>query len=110
MITQGQWRWAGGIAIGCSAVMAFWGVRLQGLRDSLLFFCLYWGAFLVCFVVALYCAFLDWRYIRMQYALARRQLFKETLGEEGFRKALSAGEDDARKKEQMKRGGGSRMN
>lgn len=110
MITQSQWRWAGGIAIGCAAVMAFAGVRVEMLHASLLFFCLYWGAFVLCFVAALYCAVLDWRYIRAEYALARRELFKETLGDQGLRKSLKEGEESARTKEQMKRGGGSRMN
>jgi hypothetical protein len=89
--------------------MAYGGVRWTALRESLALFCAYWGFFLICLLVALYCAILDWRYIHVQYTIARRELFRETLGDEAFRRALNEAERKAREGEEVKRGG-NRMN
>jgi len=70
--------------------MAVSGIKLEVLRTSQLSFIAYWIVFLVGLLVAVYCAFLDLRYIRVQQAIAERELFRETLGEESFRKALRA--------------------
>jgi len=88
MIKQIHWRLVGGIAVVVSLVMVFVGTQLDGLRESLLAFTTYWVVVLVLLGIALYCAFLDIRYIRLQYTAARRELFHETLGNEAFRKHL----------------------
>lgn len=52
----------------------------------------FWIAFSVVFLalmgVALYMVLIDIRYIRLQYKLAERQLFLETLASEEFRKEI----------------------
>ena len=47
-----------------------------------------WGGFLRLLFVALYIVLLDVRYIRMQYHLGKREIFRKTLGSEEFRRAL----------------------
>ena len=88
MISQRGWRIVGGIALAISGVMAALGVRLEFLRTSKIWFLCYWITFLVSLLVAVYCAFLDLKYIRLQQAVAERELFLDTLGEESLRKAL----------------------
>ena len=77
--------------------MAWAGVRLEVLRESQFAFLVYWLVFLILFVSAVYIALLDLRYIRVQRVIAERELFRETLADEEFRKVLLAGQDDARK-------------
>lgn len=93
MLTQRRWRIFGALAIAASATLAYYGVRVEALRQSALYFALYWLVFLVCFIVAVYCALLDIRYIRLQRALAERKLFLDTVGDESFRKALRAAQE-----------------
>lgn len=93
MIKQIHWRLVGGIAVVVSLVMVLVGTQLDGLRESLLAFTTYWVVVFVLLGIALYCAFLDIRYIRLQYTLARRELFHETLGNEAFRRHLRGQEE-----------------
>jgi len=85
---QKRWRIAGGITIGICALMAWFGVDMNMLRESRLIFLIYWGVFALLFFVTLYIVALDIRYIRAQHAIAQRDLFHQTLGEEEFREAL----------------------
>ena len=52
----------------------------------------YWGIFLFLLILTLYIAVVDIRIIRAEYAVMKRELFKETLGDEALRKALIEGE------------------
>ena len=65
-------------------VRVFAGRVPEGMAaDSGLAVCaLYWIAFLSALGAAFYFAFLDMRYIRLQYALEQQKLFKESLGDE----------------------------
>jgi len=76
---QWIWRTVGGIAIAACAILAWNGkYTLQG-SFSLLYLSLYWGAFVLLLFVALMAAFIDLRFIRLQYKLAERALFEETM-------------------------------
>jgi len=93
-ITQARWRLAGTVCILLCGAMAFAGVSVDWvntwLRSDLRNFFIYWAIFFFLFLAAIYLALLDFRYIRAQYAIARREVFQQTLGEEAFRKALLA--------------------
>lgn len=91
---QSRWRIAGAVAIACCAIMAWYGAQHAFMSASLLGAILYWGLCLLFLLVSLYTVLLDVRYIRLQYAIARRELFVQTLGDEKFRKSLI----EARKK------------
>jgi hypothetical protein len=88
MLKQWHWRVAGGICIVTAGFMAYGGAHASFVRQSVLAFSLYWGVFLILFLAALFCAWLDMRYIRAEYALAKRDVFQETLGDEEFRQTL----------------------
>jgi len=96
MKAQQIWRSAGLVFILGSAGMAWYGANIPWREYSLNFFVIYWGGFMVLFVAAIYCALLDIRYITAQYAAAKREVFRETLGDEDFRRALR----EAHKKKQ----------
>ena len=92
-LTQERWRIAGGICLGGAALMAVLGVKVSALRylftESVPLFVLYWAGFLVLLFLSLFIALLDFRYIRLQYTVAKRDLFKQTLGDEALREALN---------------------
>lgn len=90
LLSQTVWRLVGGGAIGAAALLAWFGADAAIVRKSVWHMAIFAGLVLTCLCVAGYTALLDIRYIRLQYALARRQAFLQTLGEEGFRKALRA--------------------
>jgi len=48
----------------------------------------YWSICLALLAVAGYIVILDIRYIRLQYTIGRRLVFRQTLGDERFRKEL----------------------
>ncbi len=48
----------------------------------------YWAGFAAILLVALYLAFVDIRYIRLQYAIEKQQLFRQSLGDELAQKVL----------------------
>lgn len=72
--------------------MAWYGVHARLFSGPLLFLVLYWGAFVLLLAVTFYTVLLDVRYIKLQYSLEKRELFRETLGDETFRKALIKGQ------------------
>ena len=98
MLTQRRWRIAGAVLLVVSGAMAYYGVRLPFTRESPCVYIAYWSVFLAAFVAAIYCAFLDLRYIRVQWAIEERELFRQTLGDESFRKALREGQESTAKK------------
>jgi hypothetical protein len=78
--------------------MAWSGVRIEALRTRPVLGLIYWGGFLLLFLSALYCVFLDLRHIRAERVIAERQIFRETLGEESFRKSLRAAQEESARK------------
>ena len=89
MITQKGWRITGAICITISAVMAYFGVRdITSMTFSVPQLLVYWGIFLLLLCVALYIVVLDMRYIKMKFAMERREVFQQTIGEEEFRKQI----------------------
>ncbi|MBI4556861.1 MAG: hypothetical protein HY706_04695 [Candidatus Hydrogenedentes bacterium] len=92
VITQTGWRAVGAATIGFSALMAWYGPYWTLLRQSVFYFCLYWGTLVVLLIVSVYIAVLDMRYNYLRYTIARREAFRETLGSEEFRKALQQGQ------------------
>lgn len=99
MLTQRCWRIAGAIFLALSGAMAYFGVNMEGLRASPAYFFSYWGIFLLLFLAAIYCAMLDFRYIRLQMKIEERELYRQTLGDEQFRRALrQAQEEEALKR------------
>jgi hypothetical protein len=49
------------------------------------------------FCVSIFCVALDLRHIRLQRAVEEREIFRQTLGEESFRKALREAQQRARR-------------
>jgi len=88
MISQRTWRATGLITLGLCAVMAWYGSEpgVTSLEPG--FLIIYWLVFGLSFLISLYMAFLDMRYIRLQYKLGEKELFEDTLGSEDFRTAL----------------------
>lgn len=76
--------------------MVWFGVDSEFVQRSLWHTFGYWTVFLLFILVTGYTVVLDVRYIRLQYALARRQVFLQTLGEEEFRKTLRAAQAKTR--------------
>jgi hypothetical protein len=70
--------------------MVWYGVRSLNATLSPLYLFIYWSIFLACILVAFYCVLLDIRFIRLQFALERQRIFRETVGDQAFRKALQA--------------------
>ena len=85
---QIRWRIVGGVSVGLCALMTFLGSGDEGLRESLVVFFVYWAIVFVLFLVAILCVLIDLRFIRAQYAVNRRDLFRETLGSSEFRETL----------------------
>ena len=85
---QRNWRVGGAVAVCVSAAMALFGTSSEAIRVSKTVFLLYWLVFFVFLVVAMFCAALDFRYIRLQYLAGKQEIFRQTLGEERFRKSL----------------------
>ena len=88
VLSQRQWRKAGALTIAVCALLAWVGAKAHFFLDSPILCILYWGVFLVLVALTFLIVWLDVRYIRLQYALERRNVFRETLGDEEFRKAL----------------------
>ncbi len=95
MLTQRRWRIVGAVCLAACAFMAWYGVRFEALRQSPAVFLGYWGLFLVLFLIVMYCVILDLRYIKAEHAIMQRQVFRETLGDEEFRRALKAAQSKA---------------
>ncbi len=114
MLDQKMWRKWGAIAVLGAGGMAWYATVADILRDTVahlatrvtqeaadvtpgtsLAFCLaYWSVFMFFILGALYAAFLDLRYLRLQYALGKRELLRDTLNDQEFRKALLDAMDD----------------
>ena len=87
------------MAIVVCALMAWFGVDLikAGVAPLALF--AYWSVFLALLLVALYVVLLDIRYIRLEYALGEREIFKNTFESEEFQQAIrKAIEEERRQK------------
>jgi di/tricarboxylate transporter len=87
-MNQRTWRTIGGVCITGCAIMAWCGADFFNPPRSPAFLAGYWGVFIVLLIAAFYMVLLDVRFIRLQYHLGQRELFHETLGEEGLRKTL----------------------
>jgi hypothetical protein len=94
------WRVGGGVCIAAAAFMAWYGAQhLAEVPAARAFWVGYWIIFLLFMAAALYAAFLDLAYARLQFRLAEREAFQNTLGSEEFRQALRrAQEDEAAKR------------
>ncbi|HUW60800.1 MAG TPA: hypothetical protein VMZ06_07305 [Candidatus Bathyarchaeia archaeon] len=97
ILSQRQWRKAGLGAIAACALLAWVGAKAHFFLDSPILCILYWGVFVVLMALTFFIVWLDIRYIRLQYALERRNVFRETLGDEEFRKALLKTQEKAPK-------------
>lgn len=86
--TQRGWRRVGACCLTASALMAFFGADAEFLQGAAWILLAYWGGFLLLLGIAFYTVVLDVRYIRLQYALGRREVFRQTLGSPEFREAL----------------------
>jgi len=76
-----------------AAAMAWYGPSIAGPGAGLRFIVIYWAVFVLFILLALYMALLDLKYIRLQYHLAERELYEQTLGSPSFRQALQAAEE-----------------
>ncbi|MFP4173593.1 MAG: hypothetical protein ACLFV4_11845 [Candidatus Hydrogenedentota bacterium] len=83
MTWQTKWRIAGGIALVCAAVLTVYGAEGEFPRTSLVHFIVYWGLCFVALATAVFIAILDIQYIRVQHAVAKRELVRSTLGHLG---------------------------
>jgi hypothetical protein len=80
-----------------AALMAWYGSENRFFLYSLSLFLCYWGVFLALLIITLYIVMLDIRFIHLQYTIGKRELFRQTLGDESFRKELiEAQQRDAR--------------
>lgn len=101
LLNQSTWRRAGAVTIVLAALMAVYGVVGGVLRDSVihmarifsdqvgeestadssfLFCSIYWIFFVLLILSSLYMAILDVRFIRLQFALEKHALMKQSLG------------------------------
>jgi hypothetical protein len=92
LFRQRTWRIIGGVAVFCCAALAWGAGELGGV--PLLLQLAYWSAFALFLLVALYTVLLDLRYIRLKYFMEQRELFRQTIGEESFRRALRETQDN----------------
>jgi len=100
MIQQKHWRIAGVVFLALAGLMTWAGGRWEGLRGSSWLFLAYWGLVVVFVIAALYMALLDFRYIRMEYALHKRALYHKTFNDEELRRALKEGAEEEKGKEE----------
>ncbi|MDX9971964.1 MAG: hypothetical protein RBU21_03130 [FCB group bacterium] len=85
---QRVWRVLGALALAACGGMALYG-RQVAVSASPKLFVVYWAGFLFFLVLALGIAMIDLRYARRQYIKERDELYRETLGDEAFRRQLS---------------------
>lgn len=78
---QKIWRIAGVLCLAGCAFLVWLGPKVMTHGFSFLPIFLYWSVFLALLGAALYIALLDIRYIRLQYLLAERELFHETMAQ-----------------------------
>ena len=89
-LTQKGWRTVGSVTLGGAAIMAWFGASETFTQGAIVRFVVYWGLFLLLLVVTLYVVLLDLRYIRLQYVASERELLRQTLADESFRRELIA--------------------
>lgn len=78
-----------GILSLCAAALVAWaGAEMGFAQGSFLELVIYAGLVIVLLGIAIYTVALDIRYTRLQYAVARRAAFLQTLGDESFRASL----------------------
>ena len=88
LVSQRTWRKIGVVALLLAGLFAWYApAQLEGER-SVVFLCGYFGLFTVFLLAAFYAVILDIQYIRLQYVLAQREVFNETLGSEAFRNEI----------------------
>jgi len=87
------------VTIAACALLAYFGAANGFFLGAPVACVLYWGLFLILMVATFFIVWLDIRYIRLQYALDRRKVFRETIGNEEFRKALLEDGDEKRGEE-----------
>jgi hypothetical protein len=92
MTIQTRWRLACSGFLAGAGLLAWYGVSHKFMTETRPVFIAYWGAFLFCVVMAVVLVFVDIRFIRLHYVLAKRELYRQTLGDEQFRKALLGGQ------------------
>ena len=88
------------LGISCLAVCFFMvmfsrNVIRPGVSPVLLI--VYWGAFLVLFLTALWIAFLDIRFTRAEFKAHERELFRQTFLNDEFRRSLHEAMERANK-------------
>jgi hypothetical protein len=100
MLSRTAWRRWGAIALVCAGGLAVYAAVGNVLRDTAVhvvrilgappndlpepsngfaFILLYWLAFGLAILIALYCALLDLRFIRLEYAAAQRALLYQSF-------------------------------
>jgi hypothetical protein len=88
VLSQRAWRKAGAVTIAACAILAWVGSESHFFLGSPVICVFYWGAFLALLGATFYIVWLDLRFIRLQYAIQRRALFHQTLGDEELRKGI----------------------
>lgn len=88
IVTQRRWRAVCSVLIVCVVGMALYGVQEGFFADRPLYALVYWAVFLLLLAAIFFIVILDIRYIRLQYAVEKRELLRQTMGDETFRKAL----------------------
>ncbi len=94
MKAQRYWRITGAVCIVCAAALAVVGARVDWQSANLLFIIGYWSIFLAALLSAIYCAIIDIRYISLEFTADQREAFRETLGNEEFRRALREAQEN----------------
>jgi hypothetical protein len=114
MNAQKYWRRIASGSLCAMAVMAIYAAATNILRDTLIFFArtlnenanelttqhsflfcfTYWAIFNVLLFVTLYIAVMDFRFIRMQFAMKKKALVREAWEDEDFRKLLKSTQQD----------------
>lgn len=109
-MNQRQWRILGAIVLACSAAMAIFAIVTETLRNTVLVLVdastpkslegaddvavtplvLFWLVFALLISTALYLAIKDFRYIRQQYSVERREMIRRALQDEAIRNTLAA--------------------
>lgn len=89
---QRRWRIAGLMTLGGCGALAVGGSRMQWAAWPAWAMIGYWLTFLLLLLVTFYIVLVDIRFIRAEYAVMKRELFRETLGDETLRRALIEGE------------------
>ncbi len=74
--------------------MTWYGTHYGPLMGNVLVTAVYWGIVIFLIAATFFLVLLDIRFIRLQYALERRNLYKETLGSEQFRDSLMKGKQE----------------